>query len=162
MSLRIMYFLGFVTTSLMLIFGFYLEYFAGLIPCPLCILQRLALFILCVIFLIGWLINPRKRFVWMLSLPLSLIALLGAALAGRQIWLQHYPPAENGGCSVDLFYMLKVFPLNVVLKNVYQGGIDCAERGFEFLTLDIAEWTLICFLGFFIWALLLQKNLKRR
>ena len=41
--------------------------------------------------------------------------------------------------------MLDVFPLSETVKMVFTGSGECAEVSWTFLTLSIAEWSLICF-----------------
>jgi disulfide bond formation protein DsbB len=38
------------------------------------------------------------------------LALGGAGVAARQVWLQHLPAAQVPACGPDLFYMLENFP----------------------------------------------------
>jgi disulfide bond formation protein DsbB len=41
--------------------------------------------------------------------------------------------------------MLENFPLTQVLPKVFRGGGDCAEKGWVFLGLSIAGWSLVWF-----------------
>ncbi|TMH37113.1 MAG: disulfide bond formation protein B, partial [Betaproteobacteria bacterium] len=44
-------------------------------------------------------------------------------------------------------YMLETLPFTDVLKKVFQGSGECAEKGWEFLHLSIAGWTLVFFIA---------------
>ena len=46
--------------------------------------------------------------------------------------------------------MLDSFPLTQVLRTVFKGEGDCAEAGWTFLSLSIAEWALLWFLLFLL------------
>jgi protein dithiol:quinone oxidoreductase len=72
--------------------------------------------------------------------------MMGAAVAGRQVWLQHLPPDQVPECGPGLEYMLEVYPLGETLAKILKGTGDCAEVDWTFLGLSIAEWALISFI----------------
>lgn len=155
MSIRSTYLLGFVLAILLLLISVYLQFVDGILPCPLCAFQRATFGLLGIIFLIGLFTYkiPILRFI-MNSLA-ALASILGIILAGRQIWLQHFPPANNE-CGVSLEYMLETFPINEVLKKIFfEGSAECTQRGWEFFYLNMAEWSLIWFVILFILTIIL-------
>ena len=128
-------------------FGFYLQFHRGLAPCPLCIFQRLAYMGAGLVALLGLLQGPRNpRWVWGYGGAIAMLALAGAAVAGRQVWLQHLPPDQVPECGPGLNYMLNTFPLSQTLRMVFTGSGECAEVHWTFLSMSIAEWSLIWFL----------------
>jgi disulfide bond formation protein DsbB len=74
-----------------------------------------------------------------------ILAGLGAAVAGRQVWLQHLPKDRVPACGPGLEYMLNKFPLGEVLSKVFMGSGECAEVGWRFLGLSVAGWSLVWF-----------------
>ena len=126
-------------------FGYYLQYFAGQEPCPLCIFQRLAYFTIACIGLVGAIHAPKGPGRLGYSGTVLLAALVGAGIAGRQVWLQHLPPDQVPECGPGLDYMLDVFPLSDTLRMVFSGSGECAEVTWTFLSLSIAEWSLVGF-----------------
>lgn len=155
MSIRSTYFLGFVFAVAVLVISVYLQFVDGILPCPLCAFQRATFCFLGVILLLG-LLTYRVAILRFLVNSLAVFAsLIGIILAGRQMWLQHYPPANNE-CGVSLQYMMQTLPMNEVVKKIFfEGTAECTERGFTFLTLNMAEWSLIWFVIFLILSLLL-------
>lgn len=150
MSIRSTYFLGFVLATLLLMTSVYLQFVDGIMPCPLCAFQRATFGLLGITFLIGLFTYriPILRFI--LNALAMLFAILGIVLAGRQIWLQHFPPVNNE-CGVSLQYMLQTFPINEVIKKIFfEGSAECTQRGFEFLHLNMAEWSLVWFALFLV------------
>lgn len=131
-------------------FGLYLEHGVGLEPCPLCILQRLAYVLIALVALIAVIHGPRQFAGKIYHGVISVIALAGAAIAGRQIWLQHLPPDEVPECGPGLEYMLEVFPLREAIGMVFTGSGECAEVQWRFMSMSIAEWSMICFLAILI------------
>jgi disulfide bond formation protein DsbB len=135
-------------------YGFYLQYFDGQDPCPLCLVQRGFYFGLLFVFLAAAIQGPGKiRSIVYGSLGI-LLAAGGGGTAGRQVWLQHLPPDQVPKCGPDLYYMLDNFPLGKVVSNLLKGSGQCAEVTWRFLGLSIAEWSLLCFIGFGVLALL--------
>ena len=151
MTARLGYGLGFVICAGLLAFALYLQYVEHQDPCPLCILQRVAFIAMMVVFLVGALHGPRRRGAIVYSTSLFLIAGIGAAIAGRQVWLQHLPPSQVPACGPGLEYMLEQFPLGQALQKILAGSGECAEASWRFLGVTIAGWSLVWFvvLGFF-------------
>ena len=85
----------------MLGFGYYLQEFRGLTPCPMCIVQRYCYAAIAVLALLAA-ATPKtcahKAAAWLSVL----LAALGAFTAGRQSWLQWNPP-EFFSCGRDPF-----------------------------------------------------------
>ena len=138
----------------LLIFGLYLEHVHGLEACPLCIFQRIAYTVIIFIALIGAIHNPRNLLQIIYKLLMVISAITGAAIAGRQIWLQHLPPELVPECGPGLDYMFNVFPFREALKMIFTGSGECAEVQWRFIGLSIAEWSLIMFIGIFIATIL--------
>ena len=136
-----------------LAFGFYLQYLDGQDPCPLCLVQRGFYFGLLFVFAAGAIHGPARRGTMVYGLLGLLLGASGAAVAGRQVWLQHLPADQVPQCGPDLYFMLDNFPLAKVLTNLLRGSGQCAEVKWQFLGLSIAEWSLAWFAGLAIFAL---------
>ena len=158
MPKRWLYFGGFAAVVLLLTISLYLQFFLGLNPCPLCTLQRLVFILIGSTFALGWLFyrfSFFRRCLYCLLLP---FCGLGIFLASRQIYIQHFPPADTGECVANLAYLLHILPANEVFKKIIHGSIDCSEHGWQFLSLNIAEWSLLWFVLFLILTLLLLRK----
>lgn len=155
MTIRSTYLLGLIAVSLLLLTSIYFQIFEGIMPCPLCTLQRISFGILGILFLIGIFIHSKRPIRLIINGLCLLVSVLGIFLAGRQVWLQHFPSSENGECGVSIQYMMQVLPMNEVLQKIFSGSAECTQRGWEFLHMNMAEWALIWFLGFFIMTLAL-------
>lgn len=141
-----LFYLGLVLfCSALLGFGFYLQFSRGLEPCPLCIFQRLAFMGVILFAAIGLVHGPRRPWLALYSSLITLSAVAGMGIAGRQVWLQHLPADQVPECGPGLDYMLQVFPLSQTLKMVFTGSGECAEVHWRFLGLSIPEWSLLCF-----------------
>ena len=143
---RWFYFAIFAACLTLLGFGLYLEHGVGLDPCPLCIFQRIAYIAVAVIAFMGLLQGFGNRSSRIYCCLMALAALIGAGIAGRQVWLQHLPAGKVPACGPGLDYILDTFPLAQALKLVLGGSGECAEVQWQFLRFSIAEWSLLCFL----------------
>jgi disulfide bond formation protein DsbB len=130
--------------ALLLGFGYYLQFGRGLQPCPLCLVQRGFFYAVTAVGIVAAL---HGRWVRAYGSLAALLAVGGAATAGRQVWLQHLPPDKVPQCGPDLYFMLDNFPLSRTLKTLISGTGECAVVDWTFLGLSIAEWSLICFAG---------------
>ena len=140
---RLGYSLGFLVCAGMISFALYLQHFQGQEPCPLCILQRLAWMALGSVFFVAAVHGPARVGAAVYGALLFLVAGVGAAIAGRHVWLQNLPRDQVPACGPDLDYMLKQFPLSETLQRVLSGTGECAESGWSFLGLSIAGWSLV-------------------
>lgn len=144
--------------ALLLAFGFYLQYARGLEPCPLCLVQRGFFMAVMAVCAVAALHRPGRGGTVAYGLLAALFALGGAAVAARQVWLQHLPPDKVPQCGPDLFFMMENFPLSRTLKTLISGTGECAAVDWTFLRLSIAEWSLLWFAAFFLYSLWLLRG----
>lgn len=144
---RLINFGGFAFCAGVLCFAYYLQFYKGLEPCPLCILQRVAYIATGLIFLIAAIHNARRIMSRIYAVLIAAAGLTGAGIAARHVWIQHLPPDQVPECGPGLDYMLEVFPLSQALKMAFTGSGECAEVVWTFLGLSVPEWSLLCFLG---------------
>ena len=57
--------------------------------------------------------------------------------------------------------MLESFPLTEALPMIFRGTGDCTKVPWRFLSLSIAEWSLICF-ALLIVAAIFAATMRRR
>ena len=126
-------------------YAYYLEIYAHLEPCPMCIFQRLCYAAIMVIALSGAAHAPRRVGVYVYSGFILVAAAIGTAIAARQVWLQHLPADRVPACGPGLEYMLEALPLAEVIKNALRGTGECALVEWTLLGLSMAEWSLGCF-----------------
>lgn len=135
-------------------FAIFTQLRGGLIPCPLCIFQRIAFAVLGGVLLIGGLHAPRSNgsrrlYGWLALIP----AAAGLAIAGRHVWIQHLPPDQVPSCGPGLDYMLEMMPITGVVRKVLTGSGECARVDWTLLGLSMPEWSLLCFVLLTLWIL---------
>jgi disulfide bond formation protein DsbB len=139
-------------------FGYYLQYFQGQDPCPLCLLQRGSYYLLLATFAAAALHAPARKGRIAYGVAAFLAAASGLGVAARQVWLQHLPPGEVPPCGPDLFFMMENMPLARTLQLLFRGSGQCAEVDWTFLGLSIAEWSLAWFALFAALAVVLAMR----
>jgi disulfide bond formation protein DsbB len=144
---RIGYLLGFLVCVGLMGYALYLQYGEGIEPCPLCMLQRICVMAMGVVFLVAAFHNPGRVGAGVYALLQLLIGGAGAAVAARQVWLQSLPKDQVPACGMGLNYMLETLPFTDAVRQVLEGSGECAEKGWEFLHLSIAGWTLVFFVA---------------
>ncbi len=154
-SFRAQYLTGFALCASLLAFALYVQFGMLMLPCPLCILQRIAFVGMGIVFLLGGLHSPKGRvgravYGCLVLLP----AAAGAGVAGRHVWLQSLPPGDVPLCSsMGLEYMVEAMgPMNALAKALTGSG-ECAKVDWAFLGVSMPAWTLVWFIGLGLGAL---------
>ena len=130
----------------LLAFGYFLQYVQRLQPCPLCLIQRGFFYGVIAVCVVAALHGPGRKGTIAYATLAAIVAAGGAAVATRQVWLQHLPPDKVPACGPDLFFMLDNFPLSSVIQKVLVTGTgECAKVDWTFLGFSIAEWSLFWF-----------------
>ncbi|HET8748466.1 MAG TPA: disulfide bond formation protein B [Ramlibacter sp.] len=137
----------------MLCFGLYLQLVVGLVPCPMCIVQRYALILVVLIAGIAAAVPSRGAQIGGAGLML-LAGGFGAFVAARQSWLQWYPP-EVASCGRDFYGMIENFPLRRAIPMIFKGSGDCTKIDWTFLGGSLANWSFVAFAAIIAVALAL-------
>ncbi len=161
-SYRSLAFLGFaICTASMLFAVLYLERALFLDPCPLCILDRVVIMSLGVLFLFALLHGPRTIFAKINSVLCIILSVVGIGLASRHIWLQNLPKDQVPECGPDLYFMLDTLPLFETLKKTLTGSGSCADTNWTFADLTIPEQTLTLFVILLILSMILALRSRK-
>jgi protein dithiol:quinone oxidoreductase len=137
----------------LLAFGYFLQYFDGQDPCPLCLVQRGFYYAVLATFALAATHGPKKTGNTVYCGIAALWALGGFGVAARQVWLQHLPADQVPACGPDLFFMLENLPVLRTIEKLFAGSGQCAEVNWRFLGLSIAEWSLAWFAALALYAL---------
>jgi len=156
-------------TIVLIAIALYMQYFMDLIPCALCMTQRIFVIAVGVIALIAWVhillrqatsntddvkdgpVTPlTKTSIRAYSILGMLMALIGSAFSMRHLWLQSLPEDLAPACGPSLSYLLDTVPFFEALTVLLQGDGNCAETSWSLLGLTIPGWTLVAFAGLFL------------
>ncbi len=130
-------------------------------PCPLCVLQRVAIIGVGVFALLG-LLAPGSRSLLVAATLATASALAGAGVAGWHSWILKFPP-ESMACGRPFEWFHEDFPLATWLPKLFAGEGDCLKLDWTFLGLAIPNLALIAFVLLIVaTALVLRLGWNRR
>jgi len=153
--------LVFLSCAALLATAYYFEYVLYMDPCPLCIMQRIAVLLVGLAGLAGFLF-ARNQIARMVSSGFMLLsALLGIGVAGRHVWIQGLPADEVPTCGPSLEYMVDTLPWAEVLTVMLRGNGNCADLQWSFIGLSMPQWMIVWFIGFAITAVYMIISAKK-
>jgi disulfide bond formation protein DsbB len=154
-KLKGLYTLGALTCLFLIVFAYYFEYALELEPCPLCIMQRVAVFMVGLGCIIGALTsNIRFRTHIVIAIWIFSSSIFGIWLADHHRWLQGLPADLVPSCGPSLDYMIKSFPLSDIIRLLLRGNGSCAKVSWSFLSLSMPVWVEIFFILFSLASLI--------
>ena len=139
--------IGLAAAVLSLLFAyFFLERNLGLVPCPLCILDRVVLVGMGIVFAAGLAIASLRARTIVLVINFVLLA-AGLVVAGRHVWLQNQPFDDARGCLSD---SPQASGLIELLRDAFGATSDCGIILWQFFGFSIPDLTLGLFTLFFL------------
>jgi disulfide bond formation protein DsbB len=138
---------GFIACAGMMAYALYAEHVLMLMPCPLCVFQRMAVISLGIVFLVAAIHNPGDIGRRVYSVLVFIAAGAGVGVAGRHIWLQNLPPDKVPSCGPGFDYIIESFPLSDALSLIFTGSGECASIDWQFLGLSMPAWVVIAVLA---------------
>jgi len=137
--------LGFIACVGLMGYALYAQFHLHLMPCLLCIFQRIAVIVLGILFLAAALHSPKTWGAKVYGLLQFLIAGAGGAVALRHIYVQHLPEDMAPPCGPGFGYLFSHLPFGQFLVQVFTGSADCSIITWTFLGMTMPEWLLIWF-----------------
>src|SRR5690606_20960151 len=125
---------GAAACALLIGYALYTQFHDGLLPCPLCIFQRLAFAALGLVLLAAGLPAPSGnagRRAW--GGPARAPAAVGSRIAGRHVWRPQLRPEQVPMCGPGLDFLMEVMPVTSVIRTVLTGSGECANVDWTFL-----------------------------
>lgn len=128
----------------------YFQHYRHLSPCVLCIYQRCAIFGIAIAAMIA-LINPRNGFWRLCALALWIYsAWIGFGLAHQQAKLQ-FAPSLFETCPVYPEFP-NWLPLDKLLPSVFAASGSCADKVWQFMTIEMSQWMQLIFIAYLLVA----------
>ena len=143
-------------------YALYTQHVLGLNPCPLCIFQRTAVISLGLIFVVAAIHNPATRGSRIYAVLLLIVAVAGAGISARHVWIQAQPPGTVAACGADLDFMLEIMPLSAVVTRVLTGSGECARIEWTLLGLSMPWWVLFSIVALATWAFIVNWPRQRK
>ena len=152
---------GFAACAALLAFAFYAEYGLKLLPCNMCMLQRIVVVKLGLLLLLAGLHDPGERGAKIYGVLIGLQGLAGVALAARHVWMQLQPPGSLPSCGADFATLVAMLPPWEVVLKIVRGGGDCQAITWTFLGVSMPAWLLIAFVALTLAAVIGNFRLER-
>jgi len=153
---------GFAACAAMMAYALYVQYGLMLMPCPLCVFQRLATIALGIVFLLAALHDPAGWGRRVYAVLIALVAACGAGVAGWHVRIQHLPPEAVPACGPGFDYIIDSFPLADALRMIFTGSGECADIDWLFLGLSMPAWVLACFVVLLAFGLVVNLARKKK
>jgi disulfide bond formation protein DsbB len=134
---------GFLACAGMMAYALYAEHVLMLMPCPLCVFQRMAVIALGIVFLVAAIHNPAGNGRRVYAALVLLAGGAGIGVAGRHVWLQNLPADEVPACGPGFNYIMDSFPVADALKMIFTGSGECATTDWQFIGLSMPAWVVI-------------------
>ena len=130
-------------TAFVLFFSLYSQYVIGLQPCPLCLMQRLCVFLLMGLMCLSFGLVKKAHII---SLFQVVFACAGLFFSLRHLWLQLLPEGSAPVCMPGLDILIHYFPWQSVARALLWGAGDCAEKTWSMLGISMPGWSALYFL----------------
>ena len=156
-SYRTVLFVVFLLSAAAAAGSFFAQYVMGLNPCPLCILQRVAVLAVLAASALALLLPTAKAAGRAAAaLLVGAPAVWGLYVAGYQLWLQSLPAEEQPSCGAPWTFRLKEWPLFDYWRFVVEGFGNCGVREYV-LGVPLPVWSLLFFAAVLLlaWGMLL-------
>ncbi len=159
-SFRAQMLFGAFVSAALIAYALYVEHGMLMLPCPLCIYQRIAFVLVGSVGLVAALHSPKGRLMrGIYGYAAFFLALLGAGVAARHLWLQMQPPSGFSSCGgVGLEHLFKSLDWVDALAVSLSGSADCAKVDWSLFGLSMPGWTLICYSMLALGALCAARN----
>lgn len=144
----------------MLAYALYEQFYHWLMPCLMCIYQRMAVIGVGLMAAVGLAIKPKnRRAVWVISGLQALAALGGIYAAGKHTYLQYVPHDATVVCASSL-----PFPINfdapgmpAWLASLLRPVGDCSQIDFSLLGLSMPVWVVLACAALVVFIVLLAR-----
>ena len=142
----------FLITLFVLLASFYFQYIVGLQPCPLCLMQRVCVFLLVAVMGLSLGTVKKAHFVSLLQV---FISCAGLFFSLRHLWLQSLPEGSAPACMPGLDVLIRYFPWQAVVHALFWGAGDCAEKVWSLYGISMPGWSALYFMLMALTGLLL-------
>lgn len=119
------------------------EKITGLMPCPLCWLQRGVFVGFLLLSFLALLLSRITLMRWLFILAFGLVTATGIGIALRHLYIKLNP--QSVSCGMDVATLLDFFPVQKALTQMLLGSSDCAQAA-NLMGLPLPVWSLTGYL----------------
>jgi disulfide bond formation protein DsbB len=144
---RSLFFLVFIACAMVIGTVVYLQRVFGLTPCVLCLWQRAAFAASGMIAAVAAFHAPGSVGCRIYAAMILLLTLLGAFVAGGQVWLQTATPDEAIAVMAFAEHVLAFFSRHDLVDGLHYHTVMCAEISWTLFGISLPEWSLLAFVA---------------
>jgi disulfide bond formation protein DsbB len=159
---RVVLLLIFLICTTVIGYALYLQLVINLLPCPLCIAQRIAYWLVGLTAIFAFIHNPKGLSRQIYYGFITAFSLSGLVLALHHSWIIRYPEAFQCGISAEEEF-LNALSIANWWPSMFEANGDCADVKWELMSLTIPNWSVIFFLFLLItsaYILFASRNQK--
>ncbi len=130
-------------SSFILLAALAYEKITGLMPCPLCWLQRGVFVGFFLLSLTALLLSRFTLIRWLLVIAFVLVTATGIGVALRHLYIKLNP--QSVSCGMDVETLLNFFPVQEAVTQMLMGSSDCAQAA-NLMGLPLPAWSLTGYL----------------
>ncbi|HGO5853288.1 TPA: disulfide bond formation protein DsbB [Mannheimia haemolytica] len=139
----------------------YFQHGMGLVPCVMCIYERVALFGILFAGILGFLGNRYVIMRW-----LAILIWLGSAFKGLTLSIKHHDyqvnPSPWNQCEFKVNFP-QTLPLDQWLPQVFAPGpVNCSQSQWEMFGFSMAQWLIFTFAVYLIIAVIVLISQFKR
>ncbi|WP_410499180.1 disulfide bond formation protein B [Chitinibacter sp. S2-10] len=138
----------FIACSGMIAFALYHQFYEWLMPCLMCVYERIALIGFGLTALLAAIIPPKTRsgvYAW--CTVLTGWALFGAVTGVRHVWLQYGPKDPTVSCAASLPFPIDLNALPGWIAAVIRPVGDCSNIDFMLFGVTLPAWIIVACVG---------------
>lgn len=156
---RVGFFVLFLVCVGMLGFALYHQFYQWLMPCLLCVYERIIVIVLGVLSLLAVIWQPAtRRGVLVFSSLYALIAVWGAGITLWHLRVQFGSKESAVSCASSLPFPLDLNAIPSWIAAVIRPVGDCSVVDFTLFGMSMPFWLLIAFVGFLLPLSLLART----
>ncbi len=134
---------GALACAAMMGFALFAQFGLHLVPCNMCVLQRICVITLGLVFLAAALHDPGEAGARAYAAGILVAACAGVAVAARHVWMSWQPLGSLPSCGADFYTMVQMLPITDVVAKIWSGGGECQIVPLRLLGLSMQSWVLI-------------------
>ena len=147
LDIRQLFLFLFLSCALLLGYALYLQTTQRLLPCPLCVAQRIAYWLVGLTALLAFIHHPASPVRRWYAGFIAAFSLAGAAVSLHHVWVIRHPTDAGCGISPEEKF-LNALPLAHWWPGMFEANGDCAKVTWRLLSLSMPDWSLLWFLLF--------------
>lgn len=157
---RMPWFLLFLSSLSFELIALYFQHHLHILPCVLCIYQRIVILGIMIASLIA-LISPKRFILRFIAIIIWIYCgIKGFLIAYEQAVIQ-FEPSLFHSCPLQMD-LPNWLPLNTWLPSVFESYGMCSQKVWQFMTLEMSQWMMLIFICYSIIGVLvlLSQPLK--